>query len=46
MGATVLIVLSDHSMDTTPQKIDLTGEFEGAGIAEATSWRSTTAAPT
>ncbi len=30
----VLIVLSDHSMDTTPQKIDLTGEFEGAGIAE------------
>lgn len=28
----VLVVLSDHSMDTTPQKIDLSGVFEGDGI--------------
>jgi Type I phosphodiesterase / nucleotide pyrophosphatase len=30
---TVLILLSDHSMDTTLQKTNLTGAFEGAGIS-------------
>ena len=29
----VLIVVSDHSMDTTPQKIQLTATFEDAGIS-------------
>jgi phosphonoacetate hydrolase len=30
---TVLILLSDHSMDTTLQKTNLTGAFEGGGIS-------------
>lgn len=30
---TVLILLSDHSMDTTPVKTNLTSAFEGAGIS-------------
>lgn len=30
----MVFVVSDHSMDTTPQKITLADEFTGAGIAE------------
>jgi hypothetical protein len=33
-GRTVLILVSDHSMDSTPQKIDLAAVFEDAGIPE------------
>ncbi len=31
---TVLIILSDHSMDTTPAKTNLTGSLTGAGISD------------
>ncbi len=32
---TTLILASDHSMDTTPRKVSLTGAFEDGGIAES-----------
>ena len=43
---TVLILVSDHSMDATPNKIVLTQALTDAGIAERSSSPSTTAAST
>jgi hypothetical protein len=34
-GRTVLFVLSDHSMETTPNKSSLTARFTGAGISSS-----------
>lgn len=31
---TVLVLLSDHSMESTPQRLNMTGEFTDAGVPE------------